>query len=229
MAPLSRVGDIRPSSSPKDRLSGVPVGMSRRVTFAMRALLAGEALVDGVAKILIVDGPPLREKSGEVTDWRLYVSPRTSKRLLTAVRSCGGPQGATVKAQTEMAARSTTTEDHGFSTILAPAVYSSPVPATTTASMWLTAACRPHSMRGAGRVRRPAPPRPRSDDGQRAFHPLAGHGRPASSSASLLSAPAPASRPAPPHPSAAGRDASRVTCVRRRAPAATPVDKAGEL
>jgi len=93
----------------------------------------------------------------------------------------------------------------------------------------LTAACRPHSMRGPVGVRRPAPPRPRSDDGQRAFHPLAGHGRPASSSASLLSASAPASRPAPPHPFAAGRDASRATCVRRRALAATPVDKTGEL
>jgi len=195
----------------------------------MRAPLAEEALVDGVAKILIVDGSPLREKGGEITVWRLYVSPRTSRRLLTAVRSCSGPQGATVRAQTEMAARSTTTANHGFSTILIPAVYSSPLPATTTASMWLTAACRPHSMRGPVGVRRPAPPRPRSDDGQRAFHPLAGHGRPASSSASLLSASAPASRPAPPHPFAAGRDASRATCVRRRAPAATPVDKTGEL
>ena len=67
------------------------MGMSCQLTFAMRAPLAEEALVDGVAKILIVDGPPLREKGGEITVWRLYVSPRTSRRLLTAVRSCSGP------------------------------------------------------------------------------------------------------------------------------------------
>lgn len=42
------------------------MGMSCQLTFAMRAPLAEEALVDGVAKILIVDGPPLREKGGEM-------------------------------------------------------------------------------------------------------------------------------------------------------------------